>query len=63
MAKPKTLSPEDEFTAIGEEAVRRAEQVKCSFEAFVDGLRDIESEIRSRRVLAEDELEKQRGEQ
>lgn len=63
MSKPKTLSPEDEFAAIGEEAVRKAEQIKCPFEAFVEGLRDIESEIRSRRVLAEDELEKQRGEQ
>jgi len=60
---PKTLTPADEFEAIAEEAVSRAEQVKCPFDDFVAGLLDIEGVIRERRVLAEEELEKQRGEQ
>jgi hypothetical protein len=62
MPKSKTLTLEDKFMAIAEEAISKAEQVKCPFDDFVAGLLDIEGVIRERRVLAEAELEKLQGE-
>lgn len=47
----------DEFEKIAADAIRRAEAVKCSFEAFVRGLRSILIDVKERLDLAESEAE------
>ena len=55
MPKPgQTL--DEQFEAIAEEAIIKAEGVKCSMDRFVEGLRDIEIAIRERRAMSEDEI-------
>lgn len=44
------------FERIAEEAISAAEQVSCSMERFVEGLKDIEIAIRDRRHVSEDEV-------
>jgi hypothetical protein len=44
------------FEAIAEEAIRSAEQVKCSQEDFAEGLKLIESEVRNRKNGVLDEI-------
>lgn len=46
----------DKFEKIAQDAIQAAERVKCSFPAFVEGLKVIRSEINDRVRTAEDEL-------
>jgi hypothetical protein len=57
----KRMNARDQFEKIAAEAVSQAEAVKCPFDVFVEGLREIEVTVRERRYMAEDE-QKQRGE-
>ena len=47
---------EEAFERLGEKLISDAEAVKCEFAEFVEGLKDIESTVRDRRVFAEEEL-------
>lgn len=62
MAKPpkpsKAAQVEKAFEEIAQETIRRAEQVPCSLDRFVEGLRDIESALRDRRGISKEELER-----
>ena len=42
---------DEQWEEIAKEAIRRAEHVKCSKEAFLDGLEMIEDLIRERREI------------
>ena len=42
---------EDEWERIAQAAITEAEQVKCSMEEFLDGLRDIAGTILDRRSM------------
>lgn len=51
-----TAAEEKQFEAIAQEAIAKAEQVDCSFEVFVDGLRSMMIDIRECHAMAADEL-------
>ena len=42
---------EEVFTQIAEDAIVKAENVKCSVEDFLEGLKQIEQAIRDRREM------------
>lgn len=48
---------ESRFAAIAQRALRDAEEIDASFEAFVEGLKEMSDEINGRLQLAEEELE------
>ena len=47
----KKIKLEDEWERIGQAAITEAEQVKCSVEEFLDGLKDIAETIMDRRSM------------
>lgn len=50
------MTTEEQFEEIAEDAIKRAEAVGCGFSEFVDGLRAIQSSVKERADLAQDEL-------
>ena len=54
-----TENEKSEFEIIADKAVSDAEKVKCSTEAFVDGLETILDALQDRLACARDELRRQ----
>lgn len=46
-----------EFEKLGEKLIKDAEAIKCDIEDFVEGLRDIEIQVRERREMEIEENE------
>ena len=49
--KRRVTDLEEEWERIAQEAISEAEQVECSMEDFLDGLKDIASTILDRRRM------------
>lgn len=52
--------PEQAFEDIANRTIEEAEKVKCGFGDFVEGLRTIETMVKERRQMAEDEAHSER---